>query len=157
MSKVGTMLWRHRYALLVLSVATASLFILQKTQSGTVRFGSLEELRKFAEKHKLHTTTRATVSPVLHIHDGPVSRQRLACLPMVRCGETPEWEGIVRVIELPQTHDINYALQEIGGHHRLWGSVLAFGDRELLDRIEELYTSPPEKSTEAEEDVHKTN
>lgn len=53
------------------------------------------------------------------------------------CGLTEAWRGVIWIADI--TGPLAVQPTSLGGHWRLWGSLVAAGDPELMDRIEELF------------------
>jgi hypothetical protein len=54
------------------------------------------------------------------------------------CGLTAGWRGIVWAAQASTPSLTIHPEHGIGGYCRVWGNVIVAGDKQLLDRIEEL-------------------
>jgi hypothetical protein len=136
---------RGLLAVCFLVLGADQLLSLSNDGATPVQFNNLREFRRFVESNGLsfHNGTRDPGVFTIHgyVGDHPLTFDRLPALaraPQHALGA--EWRGIVRVtwcLGPAWQYDLPTDWSE--GTWRVWGNLIALGDQDLLDRIEELY------------------
>jgi hypothetical protein len=138
----------RRYSFWMLPVTFASALTIWWTPAPTlqqpVAFETAAEFRAFAQQHGflIHSgRQKPEVLSNFYITTKQHTWDELGHLSKARCGLTPRWKGVVWVTThfVSAEREQGLIVDSLGGHHRIWGKVLAAGDEEILDQLEQLY------------------
>jgi hypothetical protein len=136
--KLPRLRWR---AVALAGLAVWPLLVLAQAWLGPrqgLRFRDVRELQAWAEGRGLHCRSDredGRVTTGLAVSTRPLTWERAGRLCQGAPGQGPGWEGVIWAINRPAN------LNALAGapwdaESRVWGEVLATGDRRLLDRIE---------------------
>ncbi len=107
---------------------------------GPVVFHNLDEFREFAQRWQF-TCMKGRGETLCGADNFFVGVEEVSpgSLPTKKgdCGLTETWRGIIWIVDV--TGPIAVQASSLGGHWRLWGNLVAAGDPDLMDHIEELF------------------